>query len=178
MTKKIKILVLGCVLGLAALLVAGFIWIRILHHGPRPGMLKDIHAGLQARHLKDPDQRILKYLEIRYGSMSDPAHRQDAFLDFFNIEHIKTLQLMVKYAPESHRQEDIHAMARWVADYRDTMTPNEKAALNARLQTAEGQTMLRRATAQYNSQDVRYRGHTAPVISQLLRTLNEVEQGR
>ena len=32
--------------------------------------------------------------------------------------------------------------------------------------------MLRQATAQYNSQDVQYRGQTAPVISQLLKTIN------
>ena len=31
------------------------------------------------------------------------------------------------------------------------------------------------ATAQYNSQDVKYRGQTAPVISQLLRTIYTVQ---
>jgi len=49
-------------------------------------------------------------------------------------------------------------MAKWVAGYRESMTPQERAALNARFQTPEGKAMLRRAAAQYNSQDVRYRG--------------------
>jgi hypothetical protein len=176
--RKRKFLVWGCVLGFTVLLCGGFVWVRFIHQRPPPGILKDIRAGLQARHLKDPDQRIRKYMEARYGAMSDPARRQEAFLDFFNVEHIQALQLLVKHSPETQRQANVDAMARWVADYRTSMTPQDRTALNARLQTAEGQTMLKRATAQYNSQDVRYRGNTAPVISQLLRTLNEAEQGR
>ncbi len=86
------------------LLLVGFVWMRVLHHRPPPGLMKDIRAGLAARHIQDPDQRLLKYLEGRYGSMSDPAHRQEVFLDFFNVEHIKALQLMVKHSPEAHRQ--------------------------------------------------------------------------
>jgi hypothetical protein len=149
--------------------------VRVFHQGLAPGILEDIRAGIAARHVKDPDERLLKYLDQRYGSMAEPANRQAAFLDFFNVEHVKGLQLLVKHLPEDRRQASIDAMARWVATYRESLTSDERAELKARFQTAEGQAMLRRATAQYNSQDVRYRGSTAPVISQLLTTLREVQ---
>jgi hypothetical protein len=67
-------------------------------------------------------------------------------------------------------------MADWVKDYRESLSPAQRAALNARFQTPEGRAMLRQATAQYNSQDVQYRGQTAPVISQLLKTINSTQQ--
>lgn len=140
-----------------------------------PGLGKDIRAGIAARHIKDPDERLKKYLEGRYGPLSDPANRQQVFLDFFNVEHIKALQLLVKHAPESQRQASIQAMARWIESYRNSLTAQERADLKTRLQGSEGQAMLKRATTQYNSQDVAYRGQTAPVISQLLQTIGSLQ---
>jgi uncharacterized protein YgiM (DUF1202 family) len=67
-------------------------------------------------------------------------------------------------------------MANWVRAYRESLTLPERAGLNARFQTPEGRAMLRQATAQYNSQDVQYRGQTAPVISQLLKTISSTQQ--
>ena len=162
----------------ALLVLAAFVWMRVLHHGPPPEIMKDIRAGIAARHIKDPDERLHKYLEGRYGSMTDPVHRQEAFLDFFNVDHVKALQLLVKHSQEANRNANIDAMARWVAGFGASLTPQEREALNTRFRSEEGRAMLKRATAQYNSQDVRYRGSTAPVISQLLRTLNEIEQAR
>lgn len=138
--------------------------------------MRDIRAGLVARPIRDPDSRIAKYLEARFGDLSNPANREAAFVAFFDVEHIKALQLLVRHAPEKQRQASIDAMARWLAAYRDSLSSRESAALNARFQTDEGRAMLRRATAQYNAQDVRYRGSTAPVISELLRTLNTVDR--
>lgn len=165
-------------LGVVALgtLLAGVFWFTVIRRRLPPGILDDVRAGVAARHLTDPDQRLRKYLEGRYGSMSDPANRQKAFLDFFNLDHIVALQFLVKHAPEVRRQESIDAMARWVGTYRDTLSPEETLALKSQISTAEGQAMLRRATAQYNSQDVQYRGSTAPVISQLLRTIHAVQE--
>lgn len=166
-------------LGLAVLLAAGgYLWVRVLHRGPPPGVMKDIRAGLPARSIKDPDERLAKYLENRYGPMTDPANRQQVFVDFFDVDRIKALQFLVQHSPEESRQANIDAMARWVAGYRASLTPQEQAALRDRFLTPEGQAVLRRATAQYNSQDVRYRGSTAPVISQLLRTLSAAESGQ
>jgi len=141
-----------------------------------PEMMKDIQAGIGARSITNADARLNKYLELRYGPLDDPANREKVFVDFFNIEHIKSLQLMVRHSPEDQRRANILAMANWVSSYRESLTAPELAALNARFQTPEGRAMLRQASGQYNSQDVQYRGQTAPVISQLLKTISRTQQ--
>jgi hypothetical protein len=140
--------------------------------------MRDIKAGVAVRDIKDPDQRFAKYLEGRYGPMTEAANRQEAFLDFFNPEHIRALQFMVAHSPKEQQLDNIAASAKWVANYRNNLTAAERLALRAQLGSADGQRMLKRATAQYNAQDVYYRGQTAPVISQLLQTLHEVQRNQ
>lgn len=135
---------------------------------------QDLRAGLAARSIRDPDARLRKYLEGRYGNLEDPAVRRRVFVDFFDPERIRALQWLVRHAPEENRRASVEAMARWVAEYRNSLTPEERASLGAEFGTPEGRERLGRATAQYNAQDVHYRGMTAGVISELLRTLNEV----
>jgi hypothetical protein len=161
--------------GLAAL-IAGGLWTRVLHRGPPPGLLQDIRAAVGARTVADPDERLLRYLEGRYGPMTETTNRQRAFVEFFDVEHIQALHFMVQHSPGELRQANIDAMARWLASYRTSMNSAERAALKARFQGPDGRAMLRRATAQYNSQDVYYRGSTAAVISELLKTMNYVER--
>jgi hypothetical protein len=164
-------LTVTAVLGLA---LAVGIGLRLAQLSRSEGLMQDLRAGLAARSIEDPDARLRKYLEGRYGDLDDPAVRQRVFVDFFNPERIKTLQILVKRAPDSQRQASIDAMARWIAGYRASLTPEDRSALGARYQSPEGRAELGRATAQYNAQDVQYRGSTAPVISELLRTLNEL----
>jgi hypothetical protein len=168
----------SCVLAGLLLVLAAGLWVRTFHHRLPPGLMKDIRAGIAARQVQDPDARLLKYLEERYGPMSESAHRREAFLDFFNVDHIQALRLLVRHSPEAQRQANIDAMARWIGGFGAALAPEERVALSAYFQTDPAQAMLRRATAQYNSQDVRYRVSTAPVISQLLRTLHDIEQAR
>lgn len=156
-----------------ALLAAAFV-INVRRHLP-PGIMKDIRAGRTARHISDPDARLKQYLEARYGAMDIATNREEMFLDFFDLNHIKALQLLVKYSPDKHRQENILAMSRWVEHYRESMTPQERSDLKQKLAGPAAEGMLKQATAQYNSQDVQYRGQTAPVISQLLRTLYSIQ---
>ncbi len=153
--------------------VAGFFVIR---KRLPPQFSKDVRAGLAARSIQDPDARLNKYLEGRYGPMSDPANRQKVFLGYFDVEHIKAMQLLVKHSPEAQRPANIQAAARWVGNYRQSLTPQDRAALRAQLTSPAGVEMLRRATAQYNSQDVQYRGQTAPVISELLKTIGSLQK--
>ena len=164
----------GIVLGV--LVVGGAVLVYSVSRRLPPEIMKDIRAGIAAREIPDAEQRLNKYLEVRYGSLTEPSNRDKVFVDFFNIEHIKALHLMVRHSPESQRQSNILAMADWVKSYRESLSPAQRAALNARFQTPEGRAMLRQATAQYNSQDVQYRGQTAPVISQLLKTINSTQQ--
>lgn len=159
-------------LGIAVLL--GLRWVYL---GRPVGLLRDVRAGLAARPIRDPDQRLVRYLEERYGNLANPTNRQAVFVDFFDPARIQALQILVKHTPDTQRQANLEAMTRWLAAYRESMGAEERAALNARFQTAAGRAMLGRATAQYNVQDVRYRGYTAPVISELLRTLHEIEPG-
>lgn len=155
----------------AASVVALAMWRRPLP----PGMMQDIQAGIAARNIPDADQRIARYLELRYGPLTNPENREKAFLDFFNKDHIDALHLMVKHSPAHQRQANVDAMAKWVEGYRKSMTDDERRTLNAKFSTPQGASMLHQATARYNSQDVQYRSATAPVISQLLRTISSVQ---
>ena len=149
------------------------LWIHRFHRYTPVEVVQDIRAGIAAKNAPKPVER---FLELRYGSLDEPANRQKAFLDFFNFGHIEGLQILVARSPDSQRQANINAMAQWVADYRRTMSPEEKQALNARLSTADGHRMLQQATAQYLKQDVLYRAATAGVIRELLTTVTAVQK--
>lgn len=164
--------------GLAGMVLAGVVAWRAWHSPEAMRLRRDLRAGLAAREIRDPDQRLAKYLEGRYGDQSDPTRRREVFLDFFRTDRIEDLQRIVRMMPEERRQEGVDAMARWVEKYRASLADEERAALAAYFQAPEGSAMLRRATSQYNAQDVRYRGVTAPVISQLLKTLHDVGADR
>ena len=162
------------ILVVVLLVLATAFVLNVRRHLP-PGIMKDIRAGRTARNITDPDARLKQYLEARYGSMDVATNREKMFLDFFDLDHIKALQLLVKYSPEKHREENILAMSRWVEHYRESMTPDERSDLKQKITGTTGETMLKQATAQYNAQDVKYRGQTAPVISQLLQTIYTVQ---
>jgi hypothetical protein len=86
-------------------------------------------------------------MELRYGPMNVPANREKAFLDFFNVGHIEGLHILVQRAPPEYRQQAIQNMANWVAEYRRTLTPQEKASLAAYLNSETSRVTLDRATA-------------------------------
>ena len=138
--------------------------------------VKANRAAIGARGEQDADARFHKYLENRYGSLEDPVHREKAFEDFFNRNHIKTLQLIVQHSPPDQRQANIMATARWLAHYRQDMSAQEKADLANYFQSEAGQAALQGATAQFLSQDPEYRSATTPVINQLMTTLTGVKQ--
>ena len=60
-----------------------------------PGIINDVRAGLAAINVRDPDERLAKYLELRYGPMSDPVNRRRVFLDFFDRARIQALECCV-----------------------------------------------------------------------------------
>ena len=173
LTRRTKIIAWGAVVGIALLTLGVVLWIRTFHRYTPMEVVQDIRAGLAARHAPQPVER---FLELRYGPLTEPANRQKAFLDFFNVGHIEGLHIIVTHMQAAERQTNIAAMAQWVAQYRRTMSPEEKQALNARLSTADGRRMLRQSTAQYLSQAVHYRAATAGVIRELMTTVVAVQK--
>ncbi len=165
--------------GMVTLVLAGLVtvlWIRTFHHYLPKELVKDIQAGLAARGVAEPEARIEKFLQARYGPLTNPANRQKAFLDFFDVDHIKGLNFIVSHTPAAQKQINTQAMAQWIANYRGTMSLEERAALQARLNSDAGQVMLRQATAQFLSQDVYYRGAQKAVVQELMLTLADLRK--
>jgi hypothetical protein len=172
MTNRTKKLLWICTGTAALLAMATLYWNHRFKSYTPPEVLQDIRAGIAARNHPRPVER---FMELRYGPMNDPANRQKAFLDFFNVGHVEGLHVLVDRMPPERRKTSIASMADWVSEYRRTMTPQEKEALRQRLDSEAGRAMMRQATAQYLGQDVRYRSMTSPVIEQLMTTVTTVQ---
>ncbi len=153
--------------------VSAVLWLRRFHGYTPIEVTQDIRAAIAAKNAPKPVER---FLELRYGPLTEPANRQRAFLDFFNAGHIEGLQIIVRHTPESMKQANTEAMARWVAEYRQTMTPAEKQSLGEIFNSDAGRSKLQQATAKYLQQDVYYRAHTAPVITELMTTVAAVQK--
>jgi hypothetical protein len=162
--------------GIGVLVVAGAMtayWIHRFHRYTPVEVVQDIRAGIASRHAPRPVER---FLELRYGPLTEPANRQKAFLDFFNVGHIEGLQIITRHMQGQEQKSNITAMAQWVENYRSTMTPGEKQVLSEFVQSAPGRKALQQAASQYLKQDVHYRSATAPVIEQLMTTLAAVQK--
>ncbi len=169
---RLKIFGWICAMGFVVFVVAGLVVLNRLHNYPPKEAMLDIKAGLAVRH---GPRQVERFLEARYGSMTNAANREKAFLDFFNVDHIKGLNFLVSHMPAERRGSNITAMAEWVANYRETMTAEEKMYLGEQLNSPEGVAQVRKATSQYLQQDVRYRAANAMVISELLTTLTTLK---
>lgn len=173
MKRRNKIILWAGVTGLVLAALGVTLWVRHFHRYTPAEVMLDVRAGIAARNDPKPVER---FLELRYGPLTEPANRQKAFLGFFDVGHIQGMHLLVQRMPESRRQPSINGMAQWIAEYRRTMTPAERQALGNYLRSGQGRTAVQQATAQYLSHDVRYRAATAPVIAELMMTLAAVRQ--
>ena len=175
-SKKAKVILWASV-SIAAV-VAGAIMagIHYFHRYLPAELMPDIRAAIAARNVRDPDARLNKYLEGRYGSMDNPANRERAFEDFFNSNHIKAMQIIVKHSPSGQQETNVRAMAHWIANYRQNMSSQEKSDLGDFFHSDGGRAALQASTTQYLSQDIRYRSATAPVIAELMATLTAVRK--
>jgi len=171
-SKTKKLIWTGAVLT-AATVLAGVFWVKKFKDYTPAEAVADLRAAIAVR---DQTQPVPKFLELRYGSLDKPANRQQAFLGFFNVGHIQGMQMIVARMPAERRQDNINAMANWVAAYRQSMSRQEKEELRDSLKTKDGRRMVQQATSQYLAQDVHYRAATAPVIRELMATLAYVDQ--
>jgi hypothetical protein len=159
--------ILALLLGIAAVA-----WVRRFHRYTPVEVAQDLRAALQVKGHPRPVER---FLELRYGPLDLPTNRHRAFLDFFNPGHVEGLQILASRLPPERRQTNIQAMAQWLAQYRQQLLPEEKQMLAAYFRTEEGRRAIEAATAKYLSQDVYYRAETAPVIRELMTTLNYLQ---
>ncbi len=173
MTPRTKKISGGAVVALLLLALGTMVWIQHFHRYTPIEVAQDLRAGVAARNAPNPVER---FLELRYGALTLPANRQRAFLDFFNVGHIEGLQIIVHHMKGAQRETNIAAMAQWIADYRRTMSPEERESLNVYLRSDAGRLTVQQATAKYLSQDVYYRAATASVIRELVATLAEARK--
>ena len=172
MTQKTKIVVwIGASVVLVAAIGAGWIW------KTRSGLVKevalDLKAGAMSRHAENPFER---FLELRYGPMTEPINRQKAFLGFFDADHMEGMRRLVGYMKPGERETNIAASARWIANYRESMSDPEKQSLAEWLHSEQGRVTLQRSSALYRSRDVWYRASTEPVIRELMTTFTMLHQ--
>jgi len=158
------------------LVLAGMYGVHYYRRHIPAELIPDIRAAIAARGEPDPDARLHKFLEGVYGSLDDPANRERAFKGFFNANHIKAMQILVKHSPPTQRQANIEAMSRWVSSYRQNMTPQEQNDLGNYFKSGAGQNSLQAATALFMAQDAVYRASTVPVIMELMTTLQAVHK--
>jgi hypothetical protein len=175
MKKRTTIILLVTGVGVVVLIGAvSVFWARTFgHYSPRE-VFKDVRAGLAARNIQQPKARAEAFLTRRYGPLPDPANRQQAFLDFFNVEHIKGLDFITGRTSASQKQADTQAMADWIAQYRKTMSKEERAALRACINSESGKSMLQRSTAYYMAQEESVRKAQQPVMTELTTTLTSL----
>lgn len=169
----IILLVAGAV-GVVLIAASSILWVRTFYHYSPLEVLKDVRAGLAAKDIQQPKARVEAFLTSRYGPLTDPANRQRAFLDLFDVDHTKALDFIASHSPADQKQADTQAMAEWVAQYRKTMSKEERAALRARINSEAGKSMLRRSTAHYMAQEESVRKAQKPVMTELTTTLTSL----
>lgn len=172
MKRKLKILAWAAAMVLALFGIAAGFWVHRFRNYTPAQVKADFKAAIGARNAPQP---VEKFLELRYGPLSEAENRQRAFLDFFNPSHIQALQVIVHHTPEGMKQSNNQAMADWIANYRRSMTPEEKDALGLYFRSDDGRLRLQQATAHYLRQDAHYRASTAAVIRELMSTVAAVQ---
>lgn len=171
---KTKTKVIGCTVGAIVFLgLAGAVAVWKTKGPVLQSLAQDLKAGAMARHAPVPFDR---FMEIRYGPMTETSNRERAFLSFFDATHIDGLHRLVTYMKPAEQQANIAATAKWIAHYRETLSPAEKESLRSMLASDSGQLRVKQATAKYLSQDAHYRAATAPVIAELMVTLDRVQK--
>lgn len=177
-SRKKKIGLAGGLLALLAVLSA-FLWIRTLGSYTPAAAYRDVRAAMQvSAELKaGKDERpVERFLEIRYGPLADAGNYQAALRDFFNMDHIEGLYLVMKRLSQEDRQACLAEMAALISKRRQTMSAEEKEALRTYFDSAEGKAMVRQSTLGYLRKDSRFRTEAAPVVAQIMTTLSAIQK--
>lgn len=172
MTRKWKV-TLSITGGLLLVALAGGAWVWKTRAPLLREVALDLKAGAGAR---GAEKQYERFLELRYGSMTNPENRQKVFLGFFDTNHLEGMYRLVKFMKPNERTNNIAATADWLASYRENMTSAERDQLISWMKSPEGLKEIQRASAIYRSRDIGYRSSTEPVIRELMTTLAELRQ--
>lgn len=173
--RKSSILVLFCSGGFALEMAVFFFLMHPAHTDIPPGTMKDLQTAHRVKHSRHHFER---FLDLRYGSQTNPTNRVEALEGFFDADNIEALYLMVNGRTNARMQAHIDKVAYTIAKYRKTMSPEEKAQLGAYFRSDAGRAQVRKATDFYESKDASFRSMTAPVIKQLLTTVTVAGQAQ
>jgi hypothetical protein len=134
------------------------------------------HKPTEAEARAQADAGVQWWLAAHYGPLDVPANREKALLSFFDAKHIKELYVFSRLRTADQYRGDVEAAARWIAKYRSTMSPEERADLQARLNSDSGRAMLHEGNAQFQSMDVSWRGKVKPAVTEILTTLSDLQK--
>jgi len=167
--------VLGTIaaVALVVLALAATWWLRRFRTYTPAAAILDLQA---AARVQDAPRPVERFLELRYGPLTEPGNRQQALKDFFDVGHIEGLYLIAGYLPPAKKRDRIDATSRWIASYRETMSPQEQAELQQYFASDAGRARIRAATVQYLKKDARFRAETAVVIEELMLTLDAIQR--
>lgn len=157
------------------MVLAIVLWQRRFHSYTPLDAVYDLRAAVQVLRENPPD-RVLRFLELRYGAMTEPANRVHAFQDMFNVGHIEGLYLLWHNEKDTERiNTTIAGTAETFAKWRGIMSPEERQTLATYFHSPAGRAQVQQATAFYMGKDVRFRSVSAPVIKELLTTIGNTQ---
>lgn len=172
---KSSMLLLICSSGFALAMAAFFFLMHPAHAEIPPDTRKDLQTAHRVKHSRHHFER---FLDLRYGSQTNPSNRMKALEGFFDADNIEALYLMVNGRTNARMHAHIARVAHTIAKYRETMSPKETVQLGAYFRSDAGRAQVRKATDFYESKDPSFRSMTAPVIKQLLITVTVTEQAQ
>ena len=158
--------------GLVLLIIGWLAWRHHFHHYTPVDAVKDLHAATQAGHSLNPAQ---SFLELRYGPQDDPANRNKAFKAFFNAGHIEGFYLIAGNRTDAKAKARVTQIAQIIADYRQRMSPADKAELSAYFNSDSGRDQIHEAVSDYESKNVQFRSVSAPVVQELMTSLSAIQ---
>jgi len=159
--------------------VENWLWSRYLTQAfktAEAGVSRRTGPRAEAEARAQADAGFAWWLASQFGSLEVPANREKALLSFLDRKRIKVYFLLSGASSAQQNRRDAETTARWIAKYRATMTPEERADLRARLNSDAGRAMLQQANAEFQSLDVSFRGGVTPAVAELLTTVAELQK--
>ena len=179
MKRLAKIFLWTGVLVIACFGAEDWLWSRYLTKAFRTaeaGVSRRTGPRAEAEARAQADAGFAWWLASQFGPLDIAANREKAFLSFLDSKHIKIFGLEARLASAKQSRRDSETAARWIANYRATMTPEERADLRDRLNSDAGRAMLQQANAAFQSLDVSFRGNVTPAVAEVLATVAELQK--